>query len=257
MPQTCTTCGYVIQKALGHTHKPTGDWLSDATSHWHDCSTCDDRADEAKHSYDNACDTDCNVCGYERTITHTYATVWTSDQSGHWHACTVCGAKDEVVAHTPGPEATEETSQLCTVCEYEIAPAKAHEHNYTGDYLTDADGHWQACKCGELSEKVAHTWNGGKVVKEPTSTEAGQKTYTCTTCGYTKTVELELVEKEATVLGETEKEPDNSTPSTGDDSRSGSDKEAGVGFSIVSLLIGVVIGAVVGAGVMLIVGKKR
>lgn len=32
-----------------------------------------------------------------------------------------------------------------------------------------------------------HTWDAGVVTKEPTCTEAGVKTYTCTTCGATKT----------------------------------------------------------------------
>ena len=32
-----------------------------------------------------------------------------------------------------------------------------------------------------------HTWNAGVVTKEPACTEAGVKTYTCTTCGATKT----------------------------------------------------------------------
>lgn len=32
-----------------------------------------------------------------------------------------------------------------------------------------------------------HTWNAGVVTKEPTCTEAGVKTYTCTTCSATKT----------------------------------------------------------------------
>ena len=35
-----------------------------------------------------------------------------------------------------------------------------------------------------------HTWNAGVVTKEPTCTEAGVKTYTCTTCGATKTEEI-------------------------------------------------------------------
>lgn len=35
-----------------------------------------------------------------------------------------------------------------------------------------------------------HTWNAGVVTKEPTCTEAGVKTYTCTTCGSTKTEEI-------------------------------------------------------------------
>lgn len=35
-----------------------------------------------------------------------------------------------------------------------------------------------------------HTWNAGVVTKEPACTEAGIKTYTCTTCGATKTEEI-------------------------------------------------------------------
>ena len=254
--QTCTTCGYVIQAALGHTHKPTGDWLSDGSTHWHDCSTCDDRADEAAHIYDNVCDTDCNVCGHTRTVPHTFADSWTSDKSGHWHACTLCGAKDKVVAHTPGAEATEEAPQLCTVCQFEIAPPKAHEHKYDGNWITDADGHYKACRCGELSDKIAHSFDGGKVVKEPAKDEVGEKHYTCSECGYVKKVELELVEKEVTVTvpGETEKEPDTNAPSDGDNS---SEADSDSGFSVVSLLIGALIGAIVGAGVMLIIGKKK
>lgn len=35
-----------------------------------------------------------------------------------------------------------------------------------------------------------HTWNAGVATKEPACTEAGVKTYTCTTCGATKTEEI-------------------------------------------------------------------
>lgn len=35
-----------------------------------------------------------------------------------------------------------------------------------------------------------HTWDAGVVTKEPTCTEAGVKTYTCTTCGATKTEDI-------------------------------------------------------------------
>ena len=35
-----------------------------------------------------------------------------------------------------------------------------------------------------------HTWDSGKITKQPTCTEDGKKTYTCTTCGTTKTENL-------------------------------------------------------------------
>ncbi|MBQ9779183.1 MAG: hypothetical protein IJW22_09720 [Clostridia bacterium] len=88
-------------------HTATGDWLSDATHHWHACEKekCADAGDRAEHVYDNACDTDCNVCGATREITHVYdKTVANSDylkaaatattKAQYWKSC-ACGAKSD------------------------------------------------------------------------------------------------------------------------------------------------------------------
>jgi hypothetical protein len=37
---------------------------------------------------------------------------------------------------------------------------------------------------------IEHTWDGGEVTKEPTTEETGEKTFTCTVCGHTRTEEL-------------------------------------------------------------------
>ena len=62
-----------------HVHTPTGDWKSDAKTHWHTCKDCTARADEAKHSFvwktDKAATEtatglkheECTVCGYQRS----------------------------------------------------------------------------------------------------------------------------------------------------------------------------------------------
>ena len=190
------------------------------------------------HTYDNACDEDCNVCGYTRTVAHSYAESWSSDKDGHWHACSICGAKDQVVAHTAGPEATEETPQLCTVCNYEITPAKTHEHKYEGDYITDADGHYQNCSCGESGQKEAHTFDKGSVVKEPTADAAGEKHYTCSTCGYVEKVKLEPIDKEIPVI----------TPDDDGENRD---------FPTVYIVIGVVAVVLIAAGIFLIIIRKN
>ena len=70
----CTACGYKEAAeipVLIHTHKYGTAWKNDGTNHWHECA-CGDKADVAAHVYDNADDTDCNICGYNRTIP-TYA----------------------------------------------------------------------------------------------------------------------------------------------------------------------------------------
>ena len=38
----------------------------------------------------------------------------------------------------------------------------------------------------DLIKATGHTWDDGVITKEPTDTESGVKTYTCTKCGDTK-----------------------------------------------------------------------
>ena len=61
------------------------------------------------------------------------------------------------------------------------------DHKY-GGWEKDTDTqHKHTCTiCGNV-EKVAHTWNNGTITKAPTCKEEGEKTYTCTACGATKT----------------------------------------------------------------------
>ena len=67
-----------------------------------------------------------------------------------------------------------------------------HTHRYSSDWSYDADYHWHAATCSHnvVSGKAAHEWNEGTVTKEATETEKGEKTYTCTVCGYVKTEEI-------------------------------------------------------------------
>ena len=121
--QTCTTCGYVIKPALGHTHDYANAWTTDEMGHWYACSGCEEKGSYAEHDFENACDKDCSICGYTRDTDHRYSTEWKSDKENHWHECAGCGEKGDAAAHEPGAEATETTAQTCTICGYEIAPA--------------------------------------------------------------------------------------------------------------------------------------
>ena len=72
-------------------------------------------------------------------------------------------------------------------------PATTHDDAQHYTYAWDkeipatatADGTYTIIKTG-----AAHTWDAGVVTKEPTTTETGIKTYTCTFCGATKTETL-------------------------------------------------------------------
>ena len=198
--QTCTACGYIITPALGHTHKYSNEWSSNSTSHWYDCSGCAVKKDEGAHVFDNACDTACNTCGYEREITHAFSTEYSSDAEGHWYECTVCGEKDEKVEHTAGPEATEEAAQTCTVCGYEIAPALEHTHSFGDEWKNDGENHWHECRCGEKSELAAHEWNSGEVTLAPTYGADGVMTFKCTACEASKTEAIAKLNKTEEVV---------------------------------------------------------
>lgn len=85
----------------------------------------------------------CSLCGvaYGKLGSHNYSSEWNYQvRLGHAHGCTVagCDAHDTVVKHTPGPEATEDTAQLCTVCNYIIKPMLSHKHTLSKTEKVDA-----------------------------------------------------------------------------------------------------------------------
>ena len=214
--QTCTVCGYVITPALGHTHNYNTTWSNNATEHWHDCVGCSSTKENAPHDYTNACDTDCNTCGYIRTITHSYKNEWSSNAEKHWYECSVCGDKSSEASHIPGAEATETTDQVCTICNYVIQVSLGHTHNYENIKKDDAN-HWKECACGEKNDITEHTWDNGEVTKEATVDEEGTKIYTCTYCSHTKTESIAKLPSQT----DTPNNPSISGESNEDDGLSG------------------------------------
>ena len=192
-----------------------GDWDADEGSHWKVCSSCGHResgghawasetvtvdptcgehggickvctvcqgvlvteliAPTGKHTYDNACDTACNVCGTVRTIQHTFGTGWKYNGKGHWHYCTVCGAADEVKDHYPGPAATEEKEQICLTCGMVMMKQRPHSHKWDTKWSSDESCHWYSCTiCQEKDKMAVHTYDNG------CDTD-------CNDCGYLRT----------------------------------------------------------------------
>ena len=90
--------------APGHTVGT--EWKSDDTNHWHECSRCHDKKDEAAHDYgsDNVCDT----CGYYKTVPHTHnltlvaakAATCTTAGNSAYYTCEGCGKFYEDVLGT-------------------------------------------------------------------------------------------------------------------------------------------------------------
>lgn len=179
--QTCNACGYVLKSKLNHTHSYQSTWSSNGEGHWYACTGCSMQKDFKVHTYDGDCDESCNVCSYVNQSAHTYDGAWKSDENGHWSVCTACSKESTHKTHVPGPEATEEKPQLCTVCSYMLKPIQKHVHAGVGDWITDDSKHWKQCECEERTDEAEHSWDEG-VVNQDTTT-----TYICSTCQMTKT----------------------------------------------------------------------
>ena len=126
---------------------------------------------------------------------HSYSSEWSKDENNHWHECTACHEKEpntekphdwKVVVKKDYAEDSTTHEVQCSVC----GALKNEAHK--GDDITtawehDKDHHWNVYGCGTIMNKSAHDWDGGVVTRQPTCTREGEKTYTCGTCGETKT----------------------------------------------------------------------
>ena len=130
------------------------------------------------------------------TCNHTYGSWEKNTAENHKHTCKVCG-NVETAAHTwdagkvtEAPTHTKEGTKTytCTVCgETKTEKVeKLKDHSYGEWTKHDDKQHKHFCICGD-TQYAAHTWDAGKVTKAATCKDTGEKLYTCTACGETKT----------------------------------------------------------------------
>ena len=206
--------GTVIQKLVEKEHD-YGEWVLDQAptckkygARHRICKNCGDREvdvlDKVDHSWE---------------LVSTTPATCTIGEIQHYK-CSVCGETKDVTLSNPLGEhswdegkvtkkatCTEdgEKTYTCTVCntiKTEVIPATGHQHKevrnakkatctedgYTGDtYCKDCGAKLES---GTVINKLGHTWDNGVITKEATETEEGIKTYTCKTCGETKTEKI-------------------------------------------------------------------
>ena len=141
------------------------------------CTLCYERYVEnlpatGEHTYDNACDADCNVCGAVRAINHDFAAATCTKPK----TCKVCGATDgEKLGHSYKKVITKATltkdgksENVCTVC------------GYTASKVTTI------YKASKISlSKTSYTYNGK--VQKPSVIVKDSKGNTISSSHYTVT----------------------------------------------------------------------
>ena len=132
---------------------------------------------------------------------HTYGEWEKSSETQHKRVCGKCG-NEEFADHTwdEGEVTTEPTCKdtgvktyTCTVCgetKTESVPV-TDEHTWGSWEKVDETNHKHTCSVCGKEETAAHTWDEGEVTTDPTHTEFGVRSYTCTACGATKTEQVD------------------------------------------------------------------
>ncbi len=174
----CNICGYVRTVTVPHTHTYDGTWKQDASKHWKECTdaACPDKSgsvkDSAAHVYDNDADTDCNICGYTRTIAPPHSCAGSLVVVGAKAAtCTADGNKEYYRCGTCG-KLYEDNSGTVAITDPATVVVPKTGHSASADYKNDADKHWKECTvCKVRIGETAHTYDSNG---------------TCTTCGYKK-----------------------------------------------------------------------
>lgn len=182
---TCTLCGNTkteTKAALDH------DW-----SEWRDTGE-----NAVADIHERSCKRE--GCDAKETGNHEWGDWKSIGSEEHKKTCSVCsGYRTSTHSWGNGTETTPATvtqsgvrTYTCSDCsatKTEVIPKIVCDHTW-GKWTDDDElTHTHTCINGNgctAYQKQAHEWNEGVVTTEPTETEEGVKTYTCTVCNHTK-----------------------------------------------------------------------
>ena len=229
---TCTICGQKYGELAAHNYKT--EWSTDETNHWHECSVCGDKKDEAAH-IPGAAATEttpqtCTICGYvikaalghthnfnQKNTSETYlkSAATCTKKAVYYYSCT-CGEKGtetfesgELAAHAYKTTWLYDNAShwhSCYVCgdkkdeEVHIDKNKDHNCDVCGKKMTDHTGGTATCKdratCSTCGQKYGEL--AGHVYKTIWSYDETNHWHECSVCGSKKDEEAHIPGEEAT-----------------------------------------------------------
>lgn len=209
---SCSVCGN--EESTGHNWY-TYEILEEATCQKTGrktvlCEDCGASAEQeislADHTYGAPAETTdtqhtlvCTVCAASTTAEHTFGDALEHDKQMHYYLCGICGYKKDQAEHIPGPKATEETDQICTVCNRILKPKGAHQHEFQTEWANDENNHWHECvDCPATDSEGPHVFDNtcdadcntcgfarqtSHVASPVMESDATGHWYACLTCG--------------------------------------------------------------------------
>ncbi len=167
-------------------HNYAATWSSDADGHWHECSLCHDKKDQAAHTPGAAATettpqvcTECNyiitpALGHTHHMTPVAANPATCTEDGNkaYYVCSGCSkwfedatGSVEITDHSSvvigklghdWVDATCTTPKACSRCD--ATEGTPLGHDFADVWSSDASGHWHACsRCDAKDGEAAHT----------------------------------------------------------------------------------------------------
>ena len=167
---TCTICGQKYGELAAHNYKT--EWSTDETNHWHECSVCGNKKDEAAHTPGAAATETtpqtCTACGYviKEATGHAHFFNHKKTNAKYLKSVATC-TKKAVYYYSCSCGAIGTTT-------FESGDLAAH--SYKTEWSKDNAKHWHECSvCGNKKDEAAH--KPGAAATETTP-------QTCTACGY-------------------------------------------------------------------------
>ena len=178
---TCTICGQKYGELAAHNYKT--EWSYDSGKHWHECSVCGNKKDEAAHTPGAAATETtpqtCTTCGYviKEAIGHVHSYTEKNTDAKYLKSAATCTAKAVYYySCTCGEKGTETFESGETLA-----------HTWETKWANNDSKHWHECTvCKTKGDEADHAFEW-KIDKEATVTEAGAKHEECKVCGYKKT----------------------------------------------------------------------
>lgn len=164
-------------------HNYKTEWSKDSTKHWHECSVCGNKKDEAAHTPGAAATETtpqtCTTCGYviKEAIGHVHSYTEKNTDAKYLKSAATCTAKAVYYYSCSCGEKGTET--------FESGETLAH--TWETKWANNDSKHWHECTvCKTKGDEADHAFEW-KIDKEATVTEAGVKHEECKVCGYKKT----------------------------------------------------------------------